>query len=190
MASRIPDDITSTNATPFTVQLQPMRRKHVRSIMRIESSVYPHPWTASLFFSELALRGSRAYTVAQHGPLVIGYSGLMFVGDDAHITTIAVDPIWQRHKVATRLMLHNVRLALHKRAKNLTLEVRVSDAKAQALYARFGFAPAGVRKNYYAETNEDALVMWANDIDSDAYAMRMSAIEASVPGGTISEVPR
>ena len=188
MAARTPTDATAPGTTPFTVQLAPMRRKHVRSVMRIESSVYPHPWTASLFFSELALRGSRAYTVAQHGPLVIGYTGLMFVGDDAHITTISVDPIWQRHKVATRLMLHNVRIALHKRARNLTLEVRVSDSKAQALYAKFGFAPAGIRKNYYAETNEDALVMWAND--TDTYAMRMSAIEAAVPGATIAEVPK
>lgn len=179
-----------TVVTPFTVQLVPMRRKHVRSVMRIESEVYPNPWTASLFFSELALRTNRAYTVAQYGAVVIGYTGLMFIGDDAHVTTIAVDPIWRKRGVATRLMLQNMRLALGKGAKHLTLEVRMANADAQALYMKFGFAPAGVRKNYYSETNEDAMVMWAHDIDEEPFAMRLSAIEASVPGATIAEVPQ
>jgi [ribosomal protein S18]-alanine N-acetyltransferase len=191
MAARVPGESRrpAPKTVPFTVQLAPMRRKHLRSVMRIESEVYSHPWTTSLFMSELALRNNRAYTVAQVGSLVVGYSGLMFIGDDAHVTTIAVDPLWHRHKVATRLMLHNVRLALQHNAKHITLEVRMSNEDAQNLYRKFGFAPAGVRKNYYSEVNEDALIMWANDIDSESYTMRMSAIEAGVPGATIAEVP-
>jgi [ribosomal protein S18]-alanine N-acetyltransferase len=172
------------------VKLAPMRRKHLRAVMRIETQVYPRPWTTSLFLSEMALRGKRAYTVAQVGSLVVGYSGLMFVGEDAHVTNIAVDPLWHGHKIATRLLLHDVRLALNNGARNLTLEVRVSNKAAQGLYRKFGFAPAGVRKNYYVEDKEDALVMWVNDIDSDDYALRLSAIEASVPGATLAEVPK
>lgn len=186
MAARMPGD--TPEVTPFSVQLAPMRRKHVRSVMRIETESFPQPWTTSLFLSELALRNKRAYTVAMRGSLVIGYTGLMLIGEDAHVTTLAVDSLWRRHKVATRLMLHNVRIALGRGAKNLTLEVRMTDKSAQELYRKFGFAPAGVRKNYYAP-NEDALVMWANDIDSEDFAMRMSALEAGVPGVTISEVP-
>lgn len=188
MATRVPED-DKPELTPFTVQLSPMRRKHVRSVMRIETESFPHPWNTSLFISELAMRNKRAYTVALRGPLVIGYTGLMLIGEDAHVTTIAVDSLWRRHKVATRLMLHNVRIALKRGAKNLTLEVRMSDSSAQTLYQKFGFMPAGVRKNYYAESNEDALVMWAHDIDSEEFGMRMSALEAGVPGVTISEVP-
>ena len=175
---------------PFVIQLLPMRRKHLRSVMRIEAEVYPNPWTMSLFLSELALRNKRAYTVAQYGSMTIGYTGLMFIEDDAHLTNIAVDPIWHKHQIATRLMLHNVKRALQAGARHMTLEVRVSNDAAQRLYRKFGFAPAGVRKNYYTENNEDALVMWANDIDSESYAMRMSAIEASVRGATIAEVPQ
>jgi [ribosomal protein S18]-alanine N-acetyltransferase len=175
---------------PFLVHLAPMRRKHLRSVVRIEQQVYTRPWNSSLFMSELALRNKRAYTVAQVGSIVVGYSGLMFVGDDAHVTNVAVDPIWHGKAVATRLMLHNVRLALHNGARHLTLEVRVSNKEAQGLYTKFGFQIAGTRKNYYAEDNEDALVMWANDIDSEPYAMKMSAIEAAVPGATIAEVPK
>jgi ribosomal-protein-alanine N-acetyltransferase len=173
------------------VHLVPMRRRHLRSVLRIESQVYPRPWSLSLFMSELALRSSRAYYVARVEGTVVGYSGLMLSGDDAHVTTIAVDPAWHRSKIGTRLMLNNAREAARRQAKHLTLEVRISNDAAQGLYRKFGFRPAGVRKNYYVETNEDALVMWADDIDTPEYASRLASIEADVPGETvIDEVGR
>jgi ribosomal-protein-alanine N-acetyltransferase len=111
----------------------------------------------------------------------------MFSGDEAHVTTIAVDPTWHRHQVGTRLLLNLARASVIHGARHLTLEVRMSNAAAQAMYRRFGFETAGVRKNYYAETNEDALVMWAYHIDSPAYADRLAAIEAGIHGTTIDE---
>jgi ribosomal-protein-alanine N-acetyltransferase len=169
------------------VHLVPMRRRHLRSVLRIEAQVYARPWSLSLFMSELALRSSRAYYVARVGGLVAGYSGLMLIGEDAHVTTIAVDPAWHRHKIATRLMLNLAEEARHRGASNLTLEVRVSNHGAQELYRRFGFRPAGIRKNYYVESNEDALVMWAEDIDTLEYTHRLREIEAGVPGTTVIE---
>jgi hypothetical protein len=71
----------------------------------------------------------------------------------------------------------------------LTLEVRVSNVGAQAMYRQFGFETAGVRKNYYAETNEDALIMWAYDIDKAGYAARLADIESGIVGQTIDETP-
>jgi [ribosomal protein S18]-alanine N-acetyltransferase len=169
------------------VYLVPMRRRHLRSVLRIEAQVYPRPWSLSLFMSELALRSTRAYFVARVAGTVVGYAGLMLTGDDAHVTTIAVDPVWQRHKIGTRLMLLLAREAVSRRAHNLTLEVRISNNPAQELYRQFGFRPAGIRKNYYVETNEDALVMWADEIDSDEYVRRLAIIEESVPGTTVVE---
>ena len=87
------------------VQLVPMRRRHLRSVLRIESQVYPRPWSLSLFMSELAPRSTRAYLVARVEGSVVGYAGLMMTGDDGHVTTIAVDPVWHRHKIGTRLLL-------------------------------------------------------------------------------------
>jgi [ribosomal protein S18]-alanine N-acetyltransferase len=167
------------------VHLVPMRRRHLRSVLRIESQVYPRPWSLSLFMSELALRSSRAYHVARVDGIVVGYTGLMLSGEDAHVTTIAVDPAWHRSTIGTRLMLNNAREAARRQAKHLTLEVRVSNHAAQELYRKFGFRPAGIRKNYYVETNEDALVMWADDIDTADYTERLLAIEAELPGTTI-----
>jgi ribosomal-protein-alanine N-acetyltransferase len=169
------------------VHLVPLRRRHLRSVLRIEAQVYPRPWSLPLFMSELNLRGSRHYVAARIGGVVVGYGGLMFSADEAHVTTIAVDPAWHRHQVGTRLMLNLARSSIVRGARHLTLEVRVSNAAAQAMYRRFGFETAGVRKNYYAETNEDALVMWAYDIDGLAYSDRLAAIEAGIRGTTIDE---
>jgi ribosomal-protein-alanine N-acetyltransferase len=174
----------------LSVHIVPMRRRHLRSVLAIEAQVYPRPWSLSLFLSELALRSTRVYQVARVGGGVVGYGGLMMTAEDAHVTTLAVDPAWHRHKVGTRLLLNLAREAIRKGARNLTLEVRMSNTGAQALYRKFGFRPAGIRRNYYVETNEDALVMWADDIDTDQYARRLSAIEAGIPGETFVEDPR
>jgi ribosomal-protein-alanine N-acetyltransferase len=192
MAARV-IDIESTgpgDGAPLEVHLVPMRRRHLRSVLRIESQVYPRPWSLPLFMSELNLRTSRAYYVARVDGSVVGYAGLMLTGDDAHVTTIAVDPAWHRHKIATRLLLNLAREARERSARHLTLEVRMSNTGAQALYKKFGFRPAGIRKNYYMETNEDAMVMWADDIDTDSYTARLAEIEAEIPGATIIETGR
>ena len=101
--------------------------------------------------------------------------------------TVAVDPAWHRHGIATRMLVALARGAIERQCANLTLEVRMSNSGAQALYQRFGFVPAGVRKGYYPETREDALVMWANDVDAPAYAERLAAIERGIPGTTVIE---
>jgi ribosomal-protein-alanine N-acetyltransferase len=103
----------------------------------------------------------------------------MSYGDEAHVTTIAVDPVHHRRKIATRLMLELIKRAREMGAKAVSLEVRVSNWGAQRLYGRFGFRPVGVRKGYYQETNEDALVMWADEIDQPEYARLLERIAAA-----------
>jgi ribosomal-protein-alanine N-acetyltransferase len=169
----------------LTVQIQPMRRRHLRAVLRIEQQVYPRPWSTSLFLSELAMRSTRAYVVARAGRDLVGYAGLMMTLDDGHITTIAVDPKWHRHKIGTRLLLVVAREAIARGAASLTLEVRITNKPAQDLYRRFGFVPVGVRKNYYQEVNEDALVMWAHDVNEPAYSELLDSIEREIPGDTI-----
>jgi ribosomal-protein-alanine N-acetyltransferase len=175
---------------PLVVHVVPMRRRHVRSVLRIEQQVYPRPWTMSLFLSELSLRSSRAYFVARVGRDVVGYGGLMLSADDGHITTLAVDPRWHRRQIATRLLVVLAREGIARDARSLTLEVRLSNRPAQELYRRFGFAPVGVRKNYYAETNEDALVMWAHEVQRAEYAQLLAGLERQIDGDTVIDAPR
>ena len=177
-------------AEGLAVQIVPMRRRHLRSVLGIEAQVYPRPWTLGLFLSELNLHVARSYFVARAEGRVVGYGGLMFSLDDAHITTLAVDPGWQRRKLGQRLMVVLAREAVRRGAKNLTLEVRVSNEPAQALYRRFGLAPAGIRKGYYVESGEDAIVMWAHGIDDQGYSDRLHRLWADVPGPTLVEHPR
>src|SRR5262249_55499097 len=101
---------------PLDVAIVPMRRRHLRSVLRIEAQVYPRPWSHSLFASELRLRSSRAYFVAKVGRDVVGYGGLMMSLTDGHVTTIAVDPAWHRHGVGTRVLLALVREAIARSA--------------------------------------------------------------------------
>jgi ribosomal-protein-alanine N-acetyltransferase len=174
----------------LTVTVQPMRRRHVRSVLRIEQQVYPRPWSSSLFLSELALRSTRAYFIARVGRELVGYAGLMMTLDEAHVTTIAVEPRRHRSKIGTRLLLVLARDAVARGATILTLEVRMSNVAAQDMYRRFGFGPVGVRKNYYQEVNEDALVMSVNGIDQPEYAALLTSIERTIPGETIVEEAR
>ena len=174
-----------------------MRRRHLRGVLQIEEEAFPRPWSATLFLSELALRTSRAYHVARIGPNVVGYCGVMFGDGEAHITTIAVDSRWQQHGIGTRLMLNAVHVARHAGMRHMTLEVRVSNEEAQSLYRRFNFRPVGVRPNYYSEVNEDALVMWVHDIDSEEYesciaaiAERVRSLDAGSDGPLGSDAPR
>jgi ribosomal-protein-alanine N-acetyltransferase len=161
-----------------------MHRRDLRSVLRIERASYPRPWTPGMFAGELDPAAGRTYRVATTGGRLVGYGGVLYVLPDAHVTTIAVDPAVRRGGVGSVLLLHLVRDAVERGATALTLEVRVSNEPAQALYRRFGFAPAGARKAYYpAEGDvpaEDALVMWAHDIDRPAYAERLAALEAEL----------
>lgn len=175
---------------PLEVHISPMRRRHLRSVLRIEGQVYPTPWTHGLFVSELALRSSRVYVVARVGREVIGYAGLMMALSDGHVTTVAVDPDWQREAVGTRLLLTLAHEAVERGATALTLEVRLSHHGAQSLYQRFGFKAVGVRKGYYADTGEDALIMWAYEVDGPEYAALLDRLEKRVPGTTVRERPK
>ncbi len=157
-----------------TPTIRPMERGDIPAVAALERVVYPEPWSARVFFDELA-QANRTYLLATDaGGEVIGYGGLLLVEEDAHITTLAVDPAVRRQRLGTRLLLALVDAALSRGARHLTLEVRESNVDAQRLYERFGFHPVGRRKHYYP--GEDALVMWAIDIDTPEYARRLASI--------------
>jgi [ribosomal protein S18]-alanine N-acetyltransferase len=158
------------------IEIIRMRRRHLRRVLSIEARVYPRPWSGSLFLSELAQRSTRRYLVARHQNLVVGYAGMMFTGMEAHVTNIAVDPDYHSLKIGTRLLLDLVTEAIARGATTFSLEVRFSNKTAQSLYEKFGFTGAGIRRGYYIETNEDALVMVVQDARSTEYRLRLQSI--------------
>jgi [ribosomal protein S18]-alanine N-acetyltransferase len=164
------------------VEITSMRRRHLPAVLRIEGKVYPRPWSAGLFLSELAQKNSRAYVVARNQGRVVGYAGVMILGDEGHVTNIAVDPGYHRHKIGMRLMLALVDAARERKVRSMTLEVRRANLGAQAMYKRFGFETVGVRKGYYVETGEDAFIMWAEGIWTPEYERQLARLKAEVSG--------
>ena len=161
------------------IVVEPMRHRHVPQVLAIEESAYPKPWSARVFHDELdqARDGYRTYLVARQGRTVVGYGGLMFVADEAHVTNIAVHADHRRGGIATLLLGELAGAAIARGSAAWTLEVRASSVGAQALYRSFGFVPAGIRARYY-EGTEDAIVMWCHDIQTDDYARRLEELRA------------
>ncbi len=166
--------------SPVDVELTRMRRRHLRKVLSIESRVYPRPWSMSLFLSELAQRTTRTYLVARIDGEVIGYAGMMFTGKEAHVTNIAVDPDYHGRKVGTRLFITIITEAVARGANVISLEVRVTNQAAQTMYRKFGFSTAGIRKGYYIETNEDALVMVVENALSTEYRKLLQKIRTEL----------
>ncbi|MGI9051534.1 MAG: ribosomal protein S18-alanine N-acetyltransferase [Ilumatobacteraceae bacterium] len=160
-----------------SVVVEPMRHRHVAPALVIERSAYPKPWSERVFHAELDQVRDRArlYLVARRGRTVVGYAGLMFVADEAHVTNIAVHPARRRTGVATQLLTALADVVVQRGCSAWTLEVRASSTGAQSLYRAFGFVPAGVRRHYY-EGVEDAIVMWCHDVQSAEYATRLEEL--------------
>lgn len=170
---------------PF--RLETMKRRHMRDVLAIERAVYVRPWSAALFFSEISQKKTRYYLVALEGEHILGYAGLMVHAADGHITNIAVHPDHQGRGIGARLMFEMALEARNRGARQVALEVRVANWPAQRLYSWFGFRPLGIRRNYYAETGEDALVMVLRDAQDDETGHRLERIAAELNATGITD---
>ncbi|CAN5629695.1 ribosomal protein S18-alanine N-acetyltransferase [soil metagenome] len=161
-----------------------MTAAHIGQVADIEAMVSDRvserPWSAATFLSELR-HSDRCYVTAwpddEGSDRLLGYGGVRTMLDEAHITTVAVDPGWQRRGIGGHLMVALMQAALRSPATAATLEVRATNLAAQRLYSRFGFAPVGVRPRYYSATAEDAIIMWVHDIDTPDYANRLAVAQ-------------
>jgi ribosomal-protein-alanine N-acetyltransferase len=132
-------------------------------IMEIEELSFATPWSRYAFLHEIDFPNSVFNVIRIDGKLV-GYGGLWHIVDEAHISNIAIHPNYRRKGLGRRLLTHLLKQAVERGATKATLEVRPSNMAAQRLYGSFGFEVIAVRKNYYADEGEDALIMWSEDI--------------------------
>jgi ribosomal-protein-alanine N-acetyltransferase len=144
----------------WTIRLA--ERRDVPDLLAIEVAQFPEPWTRSMLLDEITNLATRRYTVAVEEKKIVGYLGVMYVMDELHVNTIGTLPGNEGRGIATALMNEAWGVAKERGVQRATLEVAVSNTRAQELYFRFGFSPVGVRKNYYERTKEDALVLWAD----------------------------
>lgn len=146
------------------IRIIPMTPAHLAQVMVIEKASFTVPWSEITYFREISENPYANYIVAMAEAEVAGYAGRWLILDESHITNIAVAPGWRRKGVARKLMEHMLRASLRQGANRMTLEVRRSNLGAQKLYEEFDFSSAGFRPGYYTDNNEDALIMWQNDI--------------------------
>jgi [ribosomal protein S18]-alanine N-acetyltransferase len=144
-------------------RLRDAQRRDVGELVQIEVQQFPEPWTRTMLLDEIDNAQNRRYRVAVESGVIIGYVGVMFVlKDELHINTIATRRGHEGRGVAASLLDDVWADALERGVARATLEVAVSNTRAISLYYRYGFAPVGVRKNYYEKTREDALILWAD----------------------------
>lgn len=156
------------------VSIERMKMDDLDEVMEIERMCFTQPWTREMFKSDLLQTEFTYYIVARFKGKLIGYAGMWVAGGEAHITTIAVHPNYRRRGVGSTLMRTLLEEALRRGAEIAVLEVRQSNTAAQQLYRKYGFRPIGVRRGYYSNPTEDALV-YELSLTKDAIGMCSNA---------------
>lgn len=184
--------------------VEPMQLEHLDQVRRIERACFPTPWPRNAYRREIEKNERARYLVVRTSseptpapkrrqfPMslfslgrpeardVVGYCGVWVMLDEAHITTIAVDPDYRRLGLGQLLIIQMARIALQAQATRMTLEVRMSNEGAQKLYRKYGFSDGGVRPRYYSDDFEDALIMRSEELGSCDFAERIDAGEAEL----------
>lgn len=166
--------------------VEPMRIGDVPAVIEIERLSFNAPWPAYAFEQELTANRLAHYVVARTDDRVVGFAGIWLMVDEAHVTTFGVHPDHRRRGVGRRLLLRLAEIAIELGSVRLTLEVRVSNAPAQALYRSFGFEVAGRRIAYYSDDGEDALVMTTPALGDATMRASLAAERRRADGGEAS----
>jgi ribosomal-protein-alanine N-acetyltransferase len=143
------------------VQVRPMRLEDIDDVWEVERAAFANPWSKQAYYNELVLNKSAHYLVLLVEGKIRGYGGMWVLIDEAHITNVAIHPEVQGRRLGWLLMGTLMVWARSLGAERMTLEVRVSNVRAQNLYNKLGFVVTGVRPQYYTDNLEDALIMWA-----------------------------
>ena len=147
------------------INIKYMQLSDLNEICKVEAEAYgAHHWSRDAFINEYENNLAKYYIARDNNGTLMGYLGAWTIIDEAHITTLAVSPDFKRKKVAQTLMSCFIEDCYKNMVKYITLEVRVSNEPAISLYKKFGFNSLGVRKGYYQDNNEDALIMWTENI--------------------------
>jgi [ribosomal protein S18]-alanine N-acetyltransferase len=178
--------VTATGAMTerIPVTIRPMTAADVPQVMPIEREAFPEFGHGTPLYTELESKLARylvAVVPADDGTgLVVGYAGLWFVLDEAHLTAVAVLPALRRHGIAKQLMMAAVGLAFERRCSLLTLEVRASNTAAQELYRTLGMRKVGVRRGYYSDNREDAWLMTVEGLNTPEVRQALETLRGRV----------
>jgi [ribosomal protein S18]-alanine N-acetyltransferase len=165
---------------PVRLRIEAMRLEDLDEVQRIEEASFSTPWPPNAYRSELMTNRLASYLVGRVDDRIVAYGGMWLMVDEAHITTFAVHPGWRRQRVGERLLLAFFDLARDRHARELTLEVRLSNLAARRLYEKYGFRPVGLRPRYYSDNQEDALIMTTEPIDEPRLRDRLERLREAL----------
>ncbi len=168
------------SATAPVLLIRPMRVDDLVAVQSIERSSFTTPWPAQAYRQEIETNRLAQYLVALMGDEVVAYGGIWLMVDEAHITTFAVHRRYRRRRIGERLLIALIDLARERRAREATLEVRLSNLPARRLYEKYGFRPVGIRPRYYSDNNEDALIMTTEPLELPAMRERIARLQAEL----------
>lgn len=152
------------------IKISEMTKDDIESVVKIEEEAYgKHHWAKSSFYDEMANNLAKYYTAKTPSGELVGYAGTWHIIDEGHITTIAVKKEFLRNHIGEAIIQRIIDDCYKNGVKYLTLEVRVSNTAAIKLYEKYGFQSLGTRKGYYQDNNEDALIMWTENIFYDKF---------------------
>ncbi|HET7726826.1 MAG TPA: ribosomal protein S18-alanine N-acetyltransferase [Candidatus Limnocylindrales bacterium] len=160
--------------------IAPMTVADLGAVQAIERASFTAPWPPHAYRSELETNRLAHYLVGRIGDEIVAYAGMWVMVDEAHITTFAVHPAWRRRRIGERLLLALLDLALDRRAREATLEVRLSNLAARRLYEKYGFRPVGIRPRYYSDDGEDALIMTTEPLGESGMQQRIARLRAAL----------
>ncbi len=159
------------------IEIQRMQKSDVDNVIKIEESAYgEHHWSKESFLNEISNDLARYYSAFDKNGDLVGYAGCWQILEEVHITNIAVSPECRRQKIGEKLLRKIIDDCYLNKAKYITLEVRVSNNAAINLYTKYGFKSLGIRKGYYQNNNEDALIMWTENIFYDKFKLNYEKI--------------
>ncbi|MCE5198635.1 MAG: ribosomal protein S18-alanine N-acetyltransferase [Armatimonadota bacterium] len=170
------------------VEMREMRREDIPRVMEIERECFPTPWHESAYITELANR-SAYYVVACKDGRITGFAGMWIIMDEAHITTIGVARDSRGEKIGERLLVGLLEEAIYRGAKRATLEVRQSNEVAQNLYRKYEFAPAAIRRGYYTDNHENAVVMWIDDMSAPTWRKKYRTLKQELNCAKVTDTP-
>jgi [ribosomal protein S18]-alanine N-acetyltransferase len=147
---------------PENFQIRRMNLQDIDEVLQVEKRSFTAPWSRQAFMTELIDNHLANYVVAEYNGRVIGYAGVWMIIDEGHVTNIAVDPDFRGKHMGEKLLQTLMSVCIAHGGRKMTLEVRVTNYIAQKLYEKYGFERVGVRKGYYTDNREDALIMWAD----------------------------
>ena len=136
------------------------KKEYLDDIYEVELDSFSIPWLKNDLEKDIFENAISIYVVALADGKVVGYAGMWHVVTEAHITNLAVSPDYRQQGIASLLVESLIKIAEEKEMIGLTLECRISNTKAQLLYKKYGFQHEGLRKSYYSDTGEDAIIMW------------------------------